>query len=521
MENPYRWQYDRPEHIVFRPALVDGMARHLRDGRAVKLVGGRGMGKSVLLRQLNEIFTQEPGTRVALVPGPAADTSIPAYIYDLADRLHLTNLARASMDLLMEALDSQGVNRLVVLLDEIDQYVLADSQGNLARRWLNHLETLRKQWIDRFSIAVAGGLGLLHVSHVLGSGLVSRAESCISRPFDLEDLRELAVPLARRGLAVDESAIQTLAALSGGNPALATYGLAAMWDAGETTPALLQAVFEEFPTRHRDFVTAVEDGVSHHGLVGAPGRVLRLVRRCAGAVPQAELRDACAGDTPAVDVAQALQLLEAAGLVLVHGRAISDPVHVHPVASVLNMPALTGDEPVDPVEKVLDAIAATLGAMHRFGRDFHGSKDLLEEQVFSSLLAVSLFLLGWRSEREPIQAAGFVDLRVRLHHDGTDGHIVLETKIWPRNHRDIQQQIDDYCVSDTLHGVAVMIGDIKDVDGWAKSYEAECLHSAAFTRLPPPPDVVARWRVERIDAKGIPRHTDHFLVQIPKRKRKV
>jgi hypothetical protein len=492
------------------------MATYLRDGRAVKFIGGRGMGKSVLLQQLRTSFEQESDTRVVLVQGPTEEASVPALVHDIAWRLNLQP-ARASMNLVMEMLADQGVNRLIVLLDEIDQYVLLDG-GTLARTWLNHLEVLRKTWMDRFSIVVAGGLGLLHVSHVLGSGLVSRAESCIARTFDLDELRELAVPLARRGVIVDEPVLQTLAALSGGNPALATYGFAAIWDAGDATPRLLQDVYAEFPSSHRDFVTAVENGVSHRGLVGAPGRVLELVRQSAGALPQAELRQACAGDEPPVDVPQALQLLEAAGLLQVHGLAISDPVQVYPVSSVLNMPSLK-HVPADPIERLIEAVSMILGVMHRFGRDFHGEKDLLQEQVFSSVLAVGLALLGWQEvDRELVQSAGFLDLRIRLRQAGTKGHIVLETKIWLRNdYQDIQQQIDDYRVSDTLHGVAVMLGKRK-THGWAEEYERKCLGSGAFTRMPTPSDLVGRWRVEHVDANGCTQITDHFLVQIPKRR---
>lgn len=517
MRNPYRWQADRPDRPVPRAEFRDELIAPLRDGRAVKLVGGRGMGKSVVLQQVRAHFECEPDARVVLVPGPPEEATLPAFVADIAHRLNVAPLPRASMDLLMEALDSVGVNRLVVLLDEIDQYVLLDGRGELARAWLNRLETLRKSWTDRFAIVVAGGLGLLHVSHVLGSGLLSRAESVLARPFDLEELRTLALPLAERGLSIGDDTLHALAALSGGNPALATYGLGRLWDAGDSGVRTLETVFAEFPERHADFVRAVHDGVSHRGLVGAPGRVLRVLQRRAGALAQAELRAACAGDDPPVDVTQALQLLLAAGLVHVHGLTISDPVQVHPVSSILNMSTIA-DAAGDPVQRLVVDVAATLGQLHRFGRDFHGDKDILHEQVFSSLLAVGLSLLGWRDvDRESVQAAGFLDLRVRVRHPGLDGHVVLETKIWPRSgYADIQRQVDDYRVSETLHGIAVMIG-VRGVEGWAAEYEQTCLAGLQFTLLSTPPDVVAHWRVEQPASNGSVRRTDHFLVQVPKR----
>lgn len=99
-----------------------------------------------------------------------------------------------------------------------------------------------------------------------------------------------------------------------------------------------------------------------------------------------------------------------------------------------------------------------------------------------------------------------------------DGHIVLETKIWPRNDfTEIQQQIDDYRVSDTLHGVAVMIG-ARSVSDWAAEYERRCLPPGAFTVMSTPQDVVGHWRVEQADPTQGTRKTDHFLVRVPKRR---
>ncbi len=68
VENPYRWQQDQPAHVVARADLVAQIEGHLRRGVVVKLVGSRGMGKSVLLRQVQGRFADEPDTRVVLVP---------------------------------------------------------------------------------------------------------------------------------------------------------------------------------------------------------------------------------------------------------------------------------------------------------------------------------------------------------------------------------------------------------------------------------------------------------------------
>jgi len=517
VRNPYRWQYDSPDYVVTRAAFIDDLASLLRDGSAVKLIGGRGMGKSVSLQLVAARFESDPETRAVVVPGPPDEASVSACVHQLARILRVEVPPFNSMDILMESLAAQGVSRLILLLDEVDQYVLLEGQGNFARLWLNRLETLRKSWRDRFTVLVAGGVGLLHVSHVLGSGLVSRAEERIMLPFRHDELAELCRPLEARGGPLDRVTFELLRNLSGSNPALATYGLGQLWEAGTASPLLLEQAFAEFPERHHDFVRAVHDSVSRRGMVGAPGRVLAVLRAQSGPVPRSVLRDACTGDEPPVDVVQALRVLMAAGLVDVSGMTTSDPVNAGLVPSVLNLPT-TARESSDPLEGLVSIVADTLGQIHRFGRDFHDEEGLLQEQIFSSMLAVVLAVVGWKKikpTREPLQAAGFPDLVVQQQ--GIQGHVVIETKIWPRNdYTEIQQQVDDYRVSDTIHGIAVMFGD-RRVAGWVSDYEQKCLPANAFIGVEAPPDLVGHWRVERQGPDGKLQRTDHFLVQVPKR----
>lgn len=518
MENPYRWHLDNPSHVVSRDALLDDVIAQMRRGNALKLVGGRGMGKSVALRLLEQRFASEPGTRVVRLHGPPEEPTMAAAVRAIARGLGVASPEDNSLDVLMEDLSKLGATRVVALIDEVDQYVLLDGTGNFARIWFNRIETLRKAWPDQFSVLIAGGVGLLHVSHVLGSGLVSRAEERVMRPFTASEMVRLCEPLERRGVRVDPISLEVLRSLSGGNPALATWGLAQAWEEGAATRDLFERSFTSFREGHSDFVRAVHDGVSRRGMVGAPARVLSVVQAFAGEVPQRALREACAGDESPIDVGQALKVLIAAGLVDVDESMARDPVHARLVASILNMePAQTIEG--DVLASVTAHVASALGQMHRFGRDFHDDDGLLQEQVFSSMLAVALGQVGWRrlvALREPIQRAGFPDLRVEQR--GGAGHVVIETKIWPRNdYTQIQQQIDDYTVSDTRHAIAVMIGDRK-VDGWAREYEAKCLSGCSFTALPTPPDLVGAWRVERVDSEGLVRRTDHLLVQVSKRR---
>lgn len=515
MQNPYRWQHDAPDRPVDRSTVLSPIVASLQRGLAVKLVGGHGMGKSVLLKQVRAHLETLPEVRVAYVPVPPGTVTLPALVEDVATRLQLPTPPNSSLDRLMQTLAEQGATRLVLLIDEIDQYVLRD--GNETRAWLNRLEGLRKAWIDQFAVVIAGGLGLLHVTHVLGSGLLSRAETALARSFDLDELRALAAPLRERGLDTSDELVATLAALSGGNPALATYGLQRLWDAGTATRDVLIDAFASFQQQHRDFIRAVQDGVSHKGMVSAPARVLAVARRTGGPLSQRRLREACAGDDPPVDVPQALQLLEAAGLIHVHGSPLADPVRVHTVSSILEL-AAEREPAADPIEGIVATVAAASAAIHRFGRDFHGKKDVLPEAVFTSVLAVALASRGWTDvDREAIQAAGYTDLRVRIRDPQIEGHVLVEAKIWPRNDLGaIQQQLDDYRVAATRHGIAVVFGK-RSVEGWIEEYEAHCLAGRRFTRLAPPSDVVGHWRVEEVRDDGVTWRTDHFLVHVPKR----
>lgn len=515
-KNPYRWQRQDPEHILPRDSLLSKIEVDLTRGVAVKLVGGRGMGKSVVLRQLEQRLGARPSTKVVRVPSPPEDASLVGFVEDLARRLNL-EINHRSLDAIMEGIDAEGIDQVIVLLDEIDQYVHID--GHLARTWLNKLEATRKEHAGRLGILIAGGLGVLHLGHVLGSGLLSRAETALALPFDLDELESLAAPLQTQDRGLDPTELQTLAVLSGGNPALATFGLEQVWASTEPPTRVLERTFAEFPRRYPDFVRAVHDGVSHQGLLKAPGKVWRTIKDHAGEVPLATLREACSGDDPPVDVPQATQLLEAAGLIRLLGPPHNDPVRVHAVASILNL----GD-PIDgaeePIERLLVHTEQFLSQLHRFGRDFHGEAGLLKEAVFSSLLAVALPMAGWtQTDRELVQVAGFVDLRVQLSPFGGTGHVLFEMKIWDRKVGEAEQQLFDYWRDDTRHGVVVVFGSQRDGEAWKQKYRAKYLSSdeVAVSELPSAPNLAARWRVEHRNVGGGTRTVDHCLVQLLKR----
>ncbi|WP_207217625.1 MULTISPECIES: hypothetical protein [Sorangium] len=350
---------------------------------------------------------------------------------------------------------------------------------------------------------------------------MSRAEPCVLDPFGPAEISELARPFQEDGRPLDDICLETLRVLTGGMPGLATYGLQHLWEASSPSAHALEEIFGIFRERHDSFLRAVRSSVSQYGRLDAPWRVLKTVREHAGAVPMQRLRDACAlqaGEHISIDPEQALKLLRAAGLVKVKGSTLADPVTAWPIASILNLP----DTPAssgDPIERLVQDLCAVLANLRRFGRDFHGDSGLLHEEVFSSFIAAGLRLLGWETDREAIQVAGFTDIKVRLTRPDIDGHAVIETKIWRDAARNagIQKQIDDYRVPDTRHGIAVMLGT-RDAAGWREAYERTCLAGRDVERLSTPLDLVGRWRVRQIDPGGEAWRTDHLVVQLPKRR---
>ncbi len=359
------------------------------------------MGKSVLLQDIEARLAAEHGTRVVLVPGPPEDATVPGAVQDLALRLGIRDLERPRMDDLIERVVTGSIQRFVALFDEVDQYVTAGGEAEVAftRSWFNRLEVMRKQYDGMFDVVFAGGLGLFFLEREIGSGIVSRAEPCLLTPFSLAEIAQLSEPFAGDGRPLDERCLETLLALSGGSPALVTYGLESLWNLPAPAARDLERAFGAFRHRHADFLRAISASISQRGRLNAPWRVLECVRESAGALSRTRLREACAavdGERIQIDPEQALDLLGAAGLVSVEGSPLADPVAAWPVASILNLPEVPAAAGRGgAAERLIEDLCAVLRHMRRFGRDFHDRDGLVEEQVLSSLIAVGLMMRGW------------------------------------------------------------------------------------------------------------------------------
>ena len=76
MKNPYDWQRHQPALSLPRPDL-SAVLDCLRRGGGAFVLGGRGMGKSVLLRQVREELERSPEVQALLFPAIAVEHDFP------------------------------------------------------------------------------------------------------------------------------------------------------------------------------------------------------------------------------------------------------------------------------------------------------------------------------------------------------------------------------------------------------------------------------------------------------------
>ncbi|HEX9735721.1 MAG TPA: hypothetical protein VGG06_27490 [Thermoanaerobaculia bacterium] len=121
--NPYDWQTHHPGIEFLRPEIRETAARLRRGGSAVTL-GGRGMGKSVFLRQLRSALERESGLRVLLIPEPPPRLTVEDCLERLAESLEVSVAGPLRSRKLFEAYFARDdvPERLVLLFDEFLRY---------------------------------------------------------------------------------------------------------------------------------------------------------------------------------------------------------------------------------------------------------------------------------------------------------------------------------------------------------------------------------------------------------------
>ncbi len=525
MNSPYNWQSHNPRVAIPR-ADVGRVADLLRENGSAVVMGGRGMGKSVFLGQLKAELETDPQTRVLLIDAPPPALTIDACLAHLARKLGVAfeeGLGSREIVDTYFARD-EAPSRLVLLFDEFDRYAERGrtSAQPPGRGLFNDLEACRRS-VGRLGILATGSIGIFIVRDVLGSSYIARALHLRLRPFEQADVEVLAGPFADRGEPLSLDVLDALLLASGGIPALLTYGCQELWKLDHrATPDSVTAIYKVFKEEHLEYLRDLLRALTDQRFSDAPRRVWERIQEDGGRVSRSELEKALGSSsgTLDLDVADALHLLEAVGVVRLASSAIlDDPITVHPITSILNLPKTSAPQS-DLRKHFLDDLTRLLGKLHRSSADFFrptsGGKRLLPESVFAAHLALGFELLGWRTEREAQRGAGRTDLLLRRN--GTSEVMIVEVKIWGRNdYREAQHQVASYWTSETAAGAVVQLTDAELPD-WPESYCRECLADATVAeRAVEGTPIRARWTCIAPRAEGMDIQVEHFLLRLSRR----
>lgn len=522
-DNPYQWNGHHPRVSLPRTGPFEKALRQIARGNAF-LLGGRGMGKSVFLRQLAARLSEDPQVQVVLCGAPPAPPTFQGALEQIAAALGVAVGPRPDAGRIITSfLEQQPQRRAVVLLfDEMDGYALREGDVPLGRLLFNHLEAVSRELSGRLRVFAAGGLGVFTLRDLLGSGFLSRAARLLLFPFTEAEAAQLARPFAERGAELSPEVQKALHLASGGIPALLAYGLEALWECAAPTEADVADAYGEFNELHADFLHDSQRSIAHPALSEVPQRVLDLLRRGDGQLSQQELSRACASvERLEVTPRDVLDLLQAAGRIRLTSPVHSDPVLARLVTSILNVQREDRLQDTAQRQLLLD-VERILAGVHALSPDFFrpvpgGAKELVPESVFSAFLSMGLGFAGWISEREVQQGQGRTD--VKLRHPRFRGTAFLEVKIWGRNnYKEIQEQVARYWSTDTIAAAAIVLTD-GDIPDWEERYQHECLSRPALQveRHQPGAPLRGRLTVRATSADGFPVEVEHLLLRIPRK----
>ncbi len=524
--NPYNWQSHRPQAEIPRNE-VERLSQILRNNGSAVVLGGRGMGKSVFLRQVKADLERHPGTQVVLLEVPPPKLTVEACLGALARQLGLSPTPFDSREIFDELFARDGApERLVLLFDEFDRYAEKGepSAQPPGRGFFNDLEASRRS-LPELGLLAVGSIGVFIFRDVLGSSFLSRALHLRLRPLDRADAKTLTVPFRESDRDLSEEVLDALFLASGGIPAILTFGLQQLWNLDrEITTRDVTMVYKIFEEDHEEYLKDLLSALRDPRLSDAPLGVWRRIQQGPSRIPRQEL-EAALGQPAGVlklTLSDALRLLEAVGVVRLESSAVHDnPVEAHPIASLLNLSRGSAEGHDLRIDFLRD-LNALLGKLHRSSADFFRpdpeGKRLVPESVFAAHLGLGFELLGWRSEREAQRGAGRTDLLLRRN--GGDEVVVLEVKIWGRNdYKEVQRQVESYWTEDVAAGAVVQITDAELPD-WSERYRRECLEPSCVDfeeAAVESSSVQACFRCSSLTSSGSKIVVDHFLLCLPRR----
>lgn len=523
VENPYRRDRIADALFVGREALLAELADAVRSGRnAIRAVmGGRGMGKSSLARQLQKRLGAEALTVVA--SGDVRRTAA-----GVGQALGVALDAGDPVETLVAGVTAQSSHRVAVVLDEVER-LLRDGAG-LA--FLDNLREAYERSEGRLAVIVLGGTEVRDL-------LVDQASPFLRIAGGVHTLAGLArgetATLLRKplGLDVPDEVVDALWAETAGHPWLLQ---AFMEIAMELAPSLDEVV-AHLPAAMR----AAEAQVLHSiafpiwwGNLRDRGQdVYRRLAREPAPLPSAAWV-ARLGDDPRpwlnVLASTGVAVLDE-GAVIARGalfrRWVSDN-HPEPFTAMPNDDALgkwLTDVGVDVFERlVVRALAAWARAMVEFpaaavrGGESKSDNSALQPEAFFQMHAIVALLQHERDltaepEALSMRAAGRTDIKVRSRHDPTR-RACVEFKIFGRKDEEVVKQVVGYATPDDTFAAVVSVDRCKRP--LRPEYEARCFTDATpdGRHDAPKPLLHPAYYTDHPRAGFGPLRVWHFLVQL-------
>jgi type II secretory pathway predicted ATPase ExeA len=524
LENPYRSDRVADDLFVGRQELIGQLAAAILEGRnAIRAVmGGRGMGKSSLVKRLAKHLGQDA---LAVVASGEVSKVTSTVGRALAADLSATDIVGT----LVTATERHPARRVAVILDEIEK-VLSDPEG---RAFLENLREAYEEANGRLAVLVLGGTEVREL-------LLDKASPFLRIAGGIHTLKGLArheaAELLRNplGLDVPEDVVDALWAETAGHPWL----LQMFMELAVRRSASLDEVVGRLPEAMREAEGKLHDIAFPVWWSNLQGRGQDVYRRLAGRaspVPRAEWVARFGNDPKPW-----LSVLASTGVASLEGEAILArgtlfqrwAAENHPAAPPATAPdADRLDEwlaqaGVNPFERlVVRSLAAWARATVEFpaaalkhdATSKGGNADLLPEASFQ-IQALSALLQHERDlvaepEALSMRRQGRSDIKVRSLHDRGQ-RACIEFKIFGRKDDGVVRQVIGYAApGDTF--AAVVSVDRCDRP-LRPAFEERCFNGAPYEESHDAPAGVLQpaFYTEHAREGQSPLRVWHILVQL-------
>lgn len=524
IENPYRSDRVADALFVGRETLLAELGEAVRSGRnAVRAVmGGRGMGKSSLARQLGNrlagdaltVITSGTARKVASQIGQALDIDL---------------LATEPVEVLTSAVKRHSKGRVAVVLDEIER-LLADPEGV---GFLDNLREAYERADGRLSLLVLGGTAVRRL-------LVDEASPFLRIAGGIHTLkgleREEAAELLRSplGLDIPDSIVDALWAETAGHPWLLQMFMEHAVDRApsvvEVVAHLPSAILKAEIRLHAIAFPIWWDRLEERGR-----DVYRRVLLRASAIPRAHWVVHFGNDPRPW-----LEVLASTGVVFLDDEAVIARGTLfqrwveqnHPETPPVATPeedaigAWLTTVGVDPFERrVVRALAAwargtvefPAAAVKQDATAASGNGGLHPEAFFQINATHALLQHERELTAEPealsMKPAGRSDIKVRSRHD-PNRRACVELKIFGRKDDTVVKQVIGYAAPGDTFAAVVSVDRCKRA--MRPEFEAKCFEGAVRAATHDAPPGVAQPAFYTVhDREGFgPLRVWHFLVQL-------